>query len=88
MLEEFMITQVVDAKPLARQLARMAFIKYKKLFPEKGTQMFMHFDHQVQKLISEEEEFGFNLSSADMIQGHVTSAIHRMASPNRPTGPK
>jgi hypothetical protein len=71
MIEEFMITSAVDAKPLARQLARMAYLRYKELYPEKASQVFMHFDGQIQKSIMEEEEFGINTTSATMISGQV-----------------
>lgn len=43
-IEELLSTLIQDAKSEARQIARMAFFRYKELLPERASNIFQHLD--------------------------------------------
>ena len=49
---------VSDAKSEARQIARMAFFKYKIMMPERAASVFQSLDNQYQRAILEDEKSG------------------------------
>lgn len=59
-IEDFFNHSLSDAKPEVRQIARLAFIKYKEIFPNRGKNLFYYLDISVQKAICDEEDCKFN----------------------------
>lgn len=59
MIEEYLNLSFSDAKPEVRQMARICFLKYKEIFPNRGKHMFAFLDLSVQKAIYDEDECKF-----------------------------
>ncbi|CDW80330.1 clip-associated protein [Stylonychia lemnae] len=55
-IEDLLISLIQDAKSEARQIARMAYFRYKMIFPDRSDFIFNHLDSQNQRAILDEED--------------------------------
>ena len=55
-IEDFISISLTDAKPEVRQIARLAYLRYRDIFPSRGKYIFGYLEISVQKAIYDEED--------------------------------